>query len=142
MEPESHAVDGGEVDLGVQGSGRLEQTPNSFNTEDGGKAVCGVRPHQRQSVPITLEDVLIEKAEATVAEAHGRWCKAIDVCAVQAVVLKLLFGEHVGRCARELRQQAYCSDIGLRSSRAFATAWERGNHLLTQWGHERSPFVS
>ena len=36
-------------------------------------------------MPITLEDVLREEADAAGAEAQGRWGKAIDVCAVQEV---------------------------------------------------------
>jgi len=93
MQPQSQAVDGGEVDLVVQRCGGLEETPNFFNTEDGGEVVGGSSPNQRQGVPITLEDVLGEEADATVAEAHGRWGEAIDVCAVQEGVLQLLFGE-------------------------------------------------
>jgi hypothetical protein len=96
MEPESQAVDGGEVDLVVPGWRRLEETPHFFNPEDGGETVCGLSPDQRQGVPITLEDVLIEEADAPVAEAHGSRGEAIDVLAVQEGVLQLLFGEQVG----------------------------------------------
>ena len=96
MEPESQAIDGGEVDLIVQGCGRLEETSDFFNTEDGGETVCGLRANERQRVPVTLEDVLIEEADATVADTHGRWGEAIDVFAVQEVVLKLLFGDQSG----------------------------------------------
>ena len=92
-------------------------------------------------MPITLENVLIEKADATVADAHGSWGEAIDVFAVQEVVLKLLFREQMWRFAIELSQQAYFADIGLLSPFAFATELKRGKHLLTQWGHKRSPFL-
>jgi hypothetical protein len=142
MEPETQAVDGGEVDLVVQGCRRLEEAPTFFNTENGGEAVCGLSPNQRQGVPITLEDVLREEADATVADAHGSWGETLDIFAVQAGALKLLVGEQMWRLAIELSQQAYFADIGLLRPFAFATAVERGNHLLTQWGHERSPFVS
>ena len=40
VEPESQAIDGGEVDLIVQGCGGLEETPDLLDTEDGGEAVC------------------------------------------------------------------------------------------------------
>jgi hypothetical protein len=142
MEPESQAVDGGEVDLIVQGGSGLEQTPNFFHTEDGGEAVCGLSPNQRQDVPIALEDVLIEKSDTTVADAHGSWGEAIDVFAVQEIVLELLFGEQVGRFAIELSQQTDLTDIGLLSPFAFATELECGNHLPAQWSHEISPFLS
>jgi len=93
-------------------------------------------------VPVALEDVLREEADATVAEAHGSRGKAIDIFPVQEGVLKLLFGEQVGRFAIELSQQAYFPDRGFLSPFAFATEVEGRNHLLTQWGHEISPFVS
>jgi hypothetical protein len=47
-------------------------------------------------VPVALEDVLIEEADAAVADAHGSRGKAIDVCPVQEVVLKVLFRDAVG----------------------------------------------
>ena len=142
MQPESQAIDGGEVSLIVQGGGRLEKTSDFFNTEDGGETVGGLSPNQRQRVPIALEDVLVEEADAAVADAQRSWGEAIDVFPVQEVVLKLLFGEQVWRFAIELSQQADLTDIGFLRSFSLATELKRGNHLLTQWGHEMSPFVS
>ena len=63
-------------------------------------------------MPVALEDVLIEEADTTVADAHGRWGKAIDVFAVQEIALELLFGEQVGRLVGALSQQADLTDIG------------------------------
>ena len=96
MEPESQAIDGGEVDLVVEGCGRLEEPPDLLDTEHGGETVCGLSAHERQGVPVALEDVLIEEADATVADAHRSGSEAIDVFAVQEVVLQLLFREAVG----------------------------------------------
>jgi hypothetical protein len=42
MEPEAQAIDGGEGDVVVQRCGGLEETPNFFNTENGGETVCGL----------------------------------------------------------------------------------------------------
>jgi hypothetical protein len=92
-------------------------------------------------VPITLEDVLVAEADTAVADAHGRGGEAIDVFAVQKVVLTLLFGDQVWRFARELSQQADLTDRGFLRPFALATELKRGDHVLTQWGHERSPFV-
>ena len=39
MQPQSQAIDGGEVNLIVQGCGRLEKTSDLCNAEDGGKTV-------------------------------------------------------------------------------------------------------
>ena len=88
MQPESQAIDGGEVSLIVQGGSRLEKTSDFFNTEDGGETVGGLSPNQRQRVPIALAYVLGEEADATGADAHGSWGKAIAVCAVQEGVLR------------------------------------------------------
>ena len=44
MESESAAVDGGKVDLVVQGGGGLEKPTDFFHTEDGWQAVFSLRP--------------------------------------------------------------------------------------------------
>src|SRR5262249_33757625 len=142
MEPEAQAIDGGEVDLVVQGGGRMEEPPDLLHTEDGGEPVGGLRTEECEGVPVALEDVLIEEADATVADAHGRWSEVIDVFAVQEIALQLLFREAVGGFVVELREQADFPDIGLLGPLALATELQCSNHLLTQWGHERSPFVS
>ncbi len=141
MEPQAAAVDGGEGDLVVQGCGGREEPPDLFHTEDGWETVCGLRAHEREGVPVAREDVRREASDATVAEAHGSWGEAIDVFPVQSGVLKRLFGEQAGRCAMALSEQAYCTDIGLLGTLSLATELKGGKHLLTQWGHEISPFV-
>jgi hypothetical protein len=142
MEAESQARDGGEIDLMVPGGGGLEPTSDLLKAEDGGETVCGVSAKERQGVPVTFQDMLGEEADTTGAETHGNRGEAVDVVAVQAGVLQPLFGEQVGRCAIELSQQVYLTDVGLLSTRSFATELKRGHHLLAQWGHEISPFVS
>jgi hypothetical protein len=104
VEPESQAVDGGEGDLMVEGCGSLEETPNCFTTENSGETVCGLRAQERQGVPIALKDVLREETDTTGAEAHGSWGEAVDIFAVPDGGLQVRCGEHVGRCALELRQ--------------------------------------
>jgi hypothetical protein len=79
MEPEAQAIDGGKVDLVVQGGGRLQEPLDLLHTENGGETVGGLRTQECQGVPVALEDVLIEKADATVADTHGRWGEAIDL---------------------------------------------------------------
>ena len=96
LESESQALDGGKVNLVVQGRGGREEQPDLLDTEHGGELVCGGRAHEGEGVPVTLEDVLREEANATGADAHGRWGKAIDVFAVQKGVLQLLFSNEVG----------------------------------------------
>src|SRR5262249_34045455 len=81
MESESQAIDGGEVDLVVQGCRGGEEPPDLLHTEDGGETVRGLSPKEGEGVPVALEDVLIEEADATVADAHGRWGEAVDIFA-------------------------------------------------------------
>ena len=142
MEPEAQAIDGGEVDLVVQGGGGRQEPPDLLHTEDGGETVCGLRAKEREGVPVALEDVLREEADAAVADAHGRWGEAVDVFAVQEGALQLLCRDAVGGCVVELREQADFPDRGLLGTFALAAELQRSNHLLTQWGHEMSPFLS
>jgi hypothetical protein len=141
VEPESQAIDRGEGDLVMHGGGGHEEPLDLFHTEDRWKPVCGLRANEGEGVPVTLEDVLVEKANAAVADAHGRGGQVVDIFAVQEVALQLLFREEGRRFAIELSQQADCTDIGCLRPFALATELESRNHLLTQWGHEMSPFV-
>ena len=139
MEPESQAIDGGAGDLVVQGCGRLEETPDCLDTENGGKAVRGLGTHERQGVPIAMENVRREAPDAAGANAHGRGGEPIDGCAVPEGVLEFGGGEHVWGCAVALGEQADLTDISLLGTFAFTTALKCGNPLLTQRGHELSP---
>jgi hypothetical protein len=58
---------------------------------------------------------------------------------VEEVGLKLGFGDHVGRFAIELGEQADFPDIGVLGALSLATELKRGNHLLTQRGHGELP---
>jgi hypothetical protein len=141
MEPEAQARDGGKGDLVVPGCGRREESLDLLHTEDGWQTVGGVRTQEWEGVPIAREDGLGEEAETTVAEAQGRGGKAVNVFAVQEIALQLLFSNAVGWLVVELREQASFPDIGFLSPCAFATEVEGRQHVLTQWGHEISPFL-
>jgi hypothetical protein len=95
MEPQSQAIDGGKVDLVVEGGGSREEPSDFLNTEHSGETVGGLRAHEREGVPVALEDVLVEEADATIAGAHGRGGEAIDVFAVQEIVLEFLCRDEV-----------------------------------------------
>jgi hypothetical protein len=90
-------------------------------------------------VPVALEDVRREKAEATVAETHGRWGEAVDMVPVQEGVLEFWCSEAVGGGVVDLSQQTDCSDRGCQSPFALATEWESRNHVLTQGGMRGLP---
>jgi hypothetical protein len=141
MEPQAQALDDGKVDLGVQGGGGREEPADLCHTEDGREAVGGLRAQERQRGPVTLEHVLRKEADAAGAEAHRSRGEAINVFPVQEVVLQFLCRDAVGGLVGELSQQADFADIGLLGTFAFAAELQRGDHVLTQRGHEISPFL-
>jgi hypothetical protein len=142
MQPQASARDGGEGDLVVEGGSRGKEPPDLLDTEDGGETVGGLRRHEREGVPVALEDRLREEADATGADAHGRWGKAIDVCAVPEGALQLSCRAAVGGCVVALREQADFPDIGRLGALALATEWQCSNPVVTQWGPKLAPFVS
>jgi hypothetical protein len=131
MEPEAQALDGGKVDLVVQGGGRLQEPLDLLHTEDGGETVGGLRTQECKDGPVALEDVLREKADATVADTHGRGGEAVDIFPVQEVVLEFLFRDAVGGFVVELSPQTDFPDRGCLSPFALAAELESRNHLLT-----------
>jgi hypothetical protein len=140
MEPEAQARDGGERDLIVEGSGRLEEPLDLLKTQHGRETVCGLSANERQRGPVTLQDVLREEADAAIAEAHGRGGEAIDVFPVQERVREFLFRDAVGGCVGALGQQADFPDSGCLRPCALATEVESRNHVLTQGSHTMSFF--
>jgi hypothetical protein len=126
----------------MQGGGGRQEPPDLLHTEDGRETVGSVRANECEGVPVALEDVLVEETDATVADTHRRGGQAIDVCAGEQVVLQFLFRAAVGGFVVELGQQTDFPEIGCLSPFALATELKRGDHLLTQGGHERSPFIS
>ena len=136
------AGDGGAGDAIVQGGGGMEETAHLFQAEESRESVCRLGSNEVEGLPVAPKDVVGEEAEATRADAHGRWGEAIDVFSVQAGGLEILFGDDVRRCARELSQQTDLTDRGCLSTFALATELKRGHHVLTQGGHELSPFLS
>ena len=142
VESETQAIDGGEVDLVVKGSGRFKELPDFLKAEDSGEAVFGLGADEREGMPVAFEDMLVEEFDTTVADAHGSGGEAVNVFAVQEVGLKLGFGDQIRGFAKELSEQSDLTDIGFLSTFALAAELESGDHLLTKWGHEISPFLS
>jgi len=101
-----------------------------------------VGAHERQRGPVPLQHVLREEADAAVAEAQRSRGEAINVFPVQEVVLRFLCRDAVGGLVVERSQQADCADRGLLGTFAVAAELQRGDHVLTQRGHEISPFLN
>jgi hypothetical protein len=140
MEPEAQARDRGDGDVVVSRGSGCQEAPAFLHPAHSGEMVGGLRAHAREGVPVALEDLLREEAHATLAEAHGRGGKAVDGLAVPEVALTFLCRNAVGGCVGELGEETDCTDRRFLRPFAFATALERRNHVLTQWGHARAPF--
>src|SRR5712691_3009164 len=95
VQSESQARDGGKVNTVVQGCGHTEQATHCLHTEDSWKPVFGLRSNEVEELPIALQNVEVEEADAAVADAHGGWRELIDVFAMQNVLLELGFGDEV-----------------------------------------------
>jgi hypothetical protein len=141
MEPEAQALDRGAGDWVVERGGGRPASPHFLHTEDRGEGVGGLRAQERQRGPVALEDVLREEAPTAVAEAHGGWGEAVDVCAVQEGVLQLLCRDAVGGCGGELRQQPDFPDRGCLRPCALAAEVQSRDHVSPSWAHVLSPFV-
>jgi hypothetical protein len=124
----------------VQGCGGSEEPPALLKAEDGRETRFGLGAHERPGVPVALDDVLGEERDAAGADAHGSRGEVVDVFAGQAVVLEVRCGEEVRGWLRALREPAHLTDIGWWGAFARATEWAGGKQVLTQRGHERSPF--
>jgi hypothetical protein len=142
VESESQAIDGREGDVVVQGGSGRQEALDLLHTEDGGEPVGGVRTQEREGVPVALENVRREEAEPPGAEAQGRRGQTSDIFPVEEVALEFLCRDAVGGGMGALSQEADFPDRRCLSPFALATEVESRNHVLTQWGHEISPFVS
>jgi hypothetical protein len=138
MEPEAHARDGGAGDLRMEGSGRVQEPPDLLHPEDGGETVGGVRAQERERMPVALEAVWREEADAAVADAQGGGGEAVNVFPVEEGVLQGVCREAIGRLVVTLGQEADVPDRGCRSPFALAAQLKRRKPVLTQWAHEIS----
>ena len=96
VQSESQALDSGEVHTVMQGRGPAEQAPHFLHTEDGWEPVCGWSAHEVEELPVALQNVQGEEADAAGADTHGGWREVSAVCAMQNIVLKLRCGDEVG----------------------------------------------
>jgi hypothetical protein len=130
MESEPQSIDGGEVHLVVPGGGRGEEALDLLHTEDGGKPVRDLWADEGERMPVALEDVLGEEADATGAEAHRCGGQAIDIFAVQKGALQRRFRHAVGSFMVELGQETHFTDRRFLRAFALATEVKGRDHVL------------
>ena len=92
-------------------------------------------------MPVTLEDVLEEEADAAIADAHGVGGPVIDVLAVEEIVLEFLLSDQIGGFAIELDEHANGASVGLLSPFPFAIELKSlDRSVIPLCLHDTSPF--
>jgi hypothetical protein len=94
-----------------------------------------------EDVPIALEDVFVEEANAAIADTHGIGGPVINVLPVEEIVLEFLLGDQIGSFAAELAEHANGSGIGLLSPFSFAIELKGlDRSVIPLCLHDTSPF--
>ena len=102
VETQSAGVDGREEDVVGGVSDVCQNATDFFDAQHGGQAVFVLSAQDRQDVPIAGENVDEEEANTAVADAHGLGRPAVDVFAMQEVLLELGLGDQIGGFIVEL----------------------------------------
>jgi hypothetical protein len=90
----------------------------------------------RKDVPIALQDVDIEEADAAVADAHGLGRPVIDVFSLEEVLLEFRFGDQIRGFAIELGEHAHCASVGFLGWFSFPIELQSTDHLLIPIVHK------
>jgi hypothetical protein len=93
----------------------------------------------REDVPITRKHVDIEEANAGVADTQGLWRPAVDVFALQEVLLELGLGDQIRGFVIELAEHPNRARVGSLSGFSFPIELQSGNHALIPIVHKSSP---
>jgi hypothetical protein len=71
MKPQAAGVDGREIDIIVESLDLGKNASDFIDAENGWKASFGLGSKDSEDVPIALEDMFVEEANSTIADAHG-----------------------------------------------------------------------
>jgi hypothetical protein len=141
MKSEAAGIDGGEIGVILEGMDLGENTSDFFNTENGREASFGLGTEDSEDVPVSLEDVFEEEANAAIADAHGIGGPVIDVLAVEEIVLKFLLGDQIGGFAIELGEHSDGAGVGLLSPFPLAIELKSlDRFVIPLCLHDTSPF--
>jgi hypothetical protein len=141
VESEAAGVDGGEIGVILEGMDLCKNGSDFFGAEDGGEASFGLGTEDTEDVPVTLEDVFEEEANAAIADAHGIGGPVIDVLAVEEIILEFLFGDQIGGFGVELGEHTDGAGVGLLSSFPLAVELKSLDcFFIPLCLHDTSPF--
>jgi hypothetical protein len=141
MESEAAGVDGGEVGVILESFDLGKNASDFFTAENGRKASFGLGSEDSEDVPVALEDVFVEEANAAIADTHGIGGPMINVLPVEEIVLEFLLGDQIGGFAAELAEHANGAGVGLLSPFTFAIELKGlDRSVIPLCLHDISPF--
>jgi hypothetical protein len=141
MESQAAGIDGGEIGIILEGLDLGKNGSDFFNAKNSRETSLGLGSEDTENVPVSLEDVFEEEADAAIADPHGIGGPVIDVLPVEEVVLKFLFGDQIGGFAVELGEHADGAGVGLLSPFPFAIELKSLDcFVIPLCLHDTSPF--
>ena len=141
MESQAAGIDGGKIGVILECFDQGKNASDFFNSENGWESSLILGSEDSEDVPVSLEDVFIEEANAAIADAHGIGGPVINVFALEEIVLELLLGDEIGGFAIELGEHADGAGVGLLSPFPFAVELKSlDRSVIPLCLHDTSPF--
>jgi hypothetical protein len=141
VKSQAAGIDGGEIGVILEGFDLSKEGSDFLDAEDSGESSFGLSTKDTEDVPVTLEDVFEEEADAAIADAHGIGGPVIDVLSVEEIVLEFLLGDQIGGFAIELGEHTDGAGIGLLGSFPFAVELKGlDRFVIPLCLHDSSPF--
>jgi hypothetical protein len=141
VKSEAAGVDGGKIDVIVEGFDLVQNASDFFSAENRGEASFGLGSEDTENVPVSLEDVFVEEANSAIADPHGIGGPVIDVLSVEEIVLEFLLGDQIGGFVVELAEHANGACVGLLSPFSFAVELKSlDRSVIPLCLHDTSPF--
>ena len=141
VESQAARIDGGEIGVILEGFDLRKNASDFFNAENGGKASLILGSEDSEDVPVSLEDVFVEEANAAIADAHRIGGPVISVLPLEEIVLEFLLGDLIGCFGVELAEHANGAGVGLLSPFPFAIELKGlDRSVIPLCLHDVSPF--
>jgi hypothetical protein len=141
MESQAAGIDGGKIGVILEGFDLCKNASDFIDAENGRKASFGLGTEDSEDVPVSLEDVFVEEANAAIADAHGIGGPVIDVLPAEEIILEFLLSDQIGGFAVELAEHANGACVGLLSAFPFAIELKSlDRFVIPLCLHDTSPF--
>lgn len=141
VKPQAAGVDGGKIGIVLEGFDLGKNGSDFFNAKNGREPSLILGSEDSEDVPVSLEDVLVEKAYPAIADPHGIGGPVINVFPLEEIVLEFLLGDQIGCFAIELGQHANGAGVGLLSPFPFAVELKGlDRSVIPLCLHDTSPF--